>query len=106
MESSSWQGNDIWGMIRTLAVCCTAIHDCSKDDSETLAETSSDEMVIRAVWALYEISRLVSQQNHSNLSLTALNNALKSFYKKKGALQDQKISKSANANVNEQLARV
>jgi len=39
---------------------------------------------MKAVWALPEFSLLVSQQNHSDLSLTALDYALKRFYKKNG----------------------
>jgi len=62
-------------------------------------------MVMGAVRALCEFSLLVSQQNHSDLSLAALDDALKRFYKKKGAFQDQKMSKSANAKVDELLAR-
>jgi len=85
-------------------VNCAAILDCSEDDAKTPAETVSDEMVMGAVWALCEFSLVVSQQNHSNLSLTALDDALKRFYKKKGAFQDQILSKSAKANVNDPLA--
>jgi len=72
-------------MIRTLSVNCAPIPDCSKDDGKTAAETASDGMVMGAVRALCEFSLLVSQQNHSDLSLTAQDNALKQFYKKKGA---------------------
>jgi hypothetical protein len=104
MKSGSWQGKEIRGMIRTLAVNCAPILDCSKDDGKTPAETASDEMVMGAVRALCEFSLLVSQQNHSDLSLTALDDALKRFYKKKGAFRDQKMSKSAKAKVDEQLA--
>jgi hypothetical protein len=67
-------------MIRTLAVYCTPILVCSKDDGKTVAETASDEMVMRVVRALCEISLLVSLQNHSDLSLTALDDALKDFH--------------------------
>jgi len=72
-------------MVRTLAVNCVPILDCSEDDGKPPAETASDEMVMGAVRALCEFSLLVSQQNHSDLSLTALDNALKQFYKKNGA---------------------
>jgi len=92
-------------MIRTLAVNCAPILDCSKDDGKMAAETTSDEMVMGTVWALCEFSLLVNQQNHSDLSLTALDDALKQLYKKKGAFQEQKMSKSAKAKVDEQLAR-
>jgi len=62
-------------------------------------ETASDDMVMGAVRALCVFSLLVSQQNHCELSLTALDDALKRFYKKKGAFRDQIMLKSANAEV-------
>jgi len=105
MKSGSWQGKEIRGMIRTLAVNCAPILDCSQDAGKTAAETASDEMVMGAVRALCQLSLLVSQQNHSDLSLAALDDALKRFYKKKGAFRDQKMSKSAKAKVDELLAR-
>jgi len=105
MRSGSWQGKDTRGMIRTLAVNCTPILDCSQDAGKTAAETTSDEMVMGVVRALCEFSLLVSQQNHSDLSLTALDGALKRFHKEKGAFRDQTISKSAKAKVDELLAR-
>jgi len=70
-----------------------------------MAETASDEMVMGAVWALCEFSRHVSQQNHSDLSLTALDDALKRFFKKMDAFRDENMSKSAKAKVDELLAR-
>jgi len=80
MKSSSWQGNDLWGMIRTPAVNCATIPDCSKDYRITVVDTTSDEMGMGAVRALCEFSVLVCQQNHSNLTLPALDNALKQFH--------------------------
>jgi len=68
-------------------------------------ETAPNEMVMGAVQDLCELALLVSQPNHSDLSLTALDDALKQFYKKKSAVQEQKMSKSAKAKVDEQLAR-
>jgi len=105
MKSCSWQSKEMRGMIRTLAVNCAPILDCSKDDRKTPAETASYTIVKEAVRALWEFSLLVSQQNRSDLSLTALDDALKQLYKRKGAFRDQKISKSAKAKVNEWLAR-
>ena len=67
-------------------------------------ETASDEMVMEAVRALCEFSLLISQQNYSGLSLAALDDALQEFYKMTGAIQDQKMWKSAKANVDELLA--
>jgi len=55
------------------------------DDGKTPMETAGDALVIGAVWALCELSLHVRQQNHSDLSLTAPDNAQKRFYKKKGA---------------------
>ena len=92
-------------MIRSLAVNCALIRDCCKDDGKTPAETAYDELVMGAVRALCEFSLLGSQQHHSDLSLTALDNALKRFYKKKGAFREQKMSKYAKAQVDELLAR-
>ena len=60
-------------------------------------ETASDEMVMGAVPSFYLFSLLVNQQNHSGLSLTALDDGLKHLYKKKGAFRDQKMSQSAKA---------
>jgi len=57
--------------------------DCSTEDGKTLAEIASDEMVMGAVWALCEFSLLVSQQNHSDLFLTALDIALKQFKRRR-----------------------
>jgi len=79
--------------------------DRCKDDRKTPAETASDEMVMGAVRALCEFSLLVSQPNHSDLSLTALDDALNPFYKKKGAFREQKMLKSVKAEVDELLAR-
>jgi len=104
MKSGSWQGKEIRGMIRTLTVHCTPILDCFQDAGKTAAETAFDEMVMGAVRALCEFSHLVSQQNHSDVSLAALDDALKRFYKMHGAFRDEKMSKSAKAKVNELLA--
>jgi len=105
MKSGSWDGKEIQDMIRTLAVNCAPIVDYSQDAGKSAAETASDEMVMGAVLALCEFSLLVSQQNHSDLSLAALDDTLKRFYKKKGTFRDQKMSKSAKAKVDEPLPR-
>jgi hypothetical protein len=63
-------------MIKTLAVNSNPILFRSMDDRKTATETASDEMVMGALWTLCEFSLLVSQQNHSDLSLKALNDAL------------------------------
>ena len=69
-----------------------------------MVENASDEMVMGAVWALCEFSPLVSQQNHLHLFLKALDNALKWFYQKKGTFWEEKMLKSALAEVDELLA--
>jgi hypothetical protein len=48
-----------------------------KDDGKTVAETDFYVMGMGAVQALSEFSLLVSQQNHSDLSLKVLDDALK-----------------------------
>jgi len=92
-------------MIKTLAVNCAPILVCSTDDGKTAAETASDEMVMGAEWALCEFSLLVSQQNHSDLSLKELDDALKRFHEKKGIFCKPKMSKSGKAKVDDQLAK-
>jgi hypothetical protein len=104
MISGAWQAKEIRGMIRTLAVYYTPILDWSKDDGKTPAETASNEMVMGAVQAVCEFSLLVSQQSHCDISLTALDNALKRNYKEKGAFWDQKMLKSGKGKVDKQLA--
>jgi len=83
-KSGTWQGTEFCGIIRTLAMNCTPILVCCTDDGKTAAETASEEMVMGAVRALSEFSLLVSQQNHSDLSLKALDDAFKGFYQTKG----------------------
>jgi len=65
---------------------------------------ASDDMVMGAMRALCAFSLHESQQNHSDLSLKAVDDALMRFYWKKGIFRDQKMSKSAKATVNELLA--
>jgi len=88
MKLNSGQGQEIRGIIRTLVVNCTTIFYSSKDNQKTAAETSSDEMVMGAVRSLCSFSQLVSQQNHFDLSLTALHNALKGFCQTKGTFRE------------------
>jgi hypothetical protein len=92
-------------MIRTLVVNCAAILDSSPSNGKTAAETDSDQIVMGAVRAFCKLSLLVSQQNHSDPSLAALDDALKRFYKKKSAFRAQKMAMSAKANLDEILAR-
>jgi len=69
-----------------------------------VAENASDEMVMGAVRALCELSVLVGQQNHSNQSLKALDDAMMGFCPKKGIFREQKMLKSAKAKVDDLLA--
>jgi hypothetical protein len=48
LKSGTWQGKEIRGMIRTLAVNCAPILVCFKDERKSAAETASDEMVMGA----------------------------------------------------------
>jgi len=91
-------------MIQTPAVDCAQILVFYKDDGNTAAEKPYNEMVMGAMRALCEFSLLVSQQNHSNVSLKALHDALKRFYKKEGIFREQKMLKSAKAKVDDLLA--
>jgi len=91
-------------MIRTLAVNSALILVCSKDDRNTVVEKASNEMVMGSVQELCEYSLLVSQQTNSDLSLTALDDALKWFYQNKGILREQNIPMSAKAQVDDLLA--
>jgi len=77
VKSGTWQDKGICGMIRTLAVNCAPILFCSEYDGKTAVKTASDDMVMGAVQEFCEFPLLVSQQNHSPLSLNALDDALK-----------------------------
>jgi len=99
LRSGTWQCKEIHGMIRTVAVNCTPIVVCSRDDGKTAAETASDEMVMGAVEALCQFCLFVSQQNHSDLSLKALDDALKRFYQKKGIFVQQNAGSSMCASI-------
>jgi hypothetical protein len=101
LKCGTWQGTEIREMIRTLAVNCAPILDRSKDDGKTVVENASDEIVIGAVRALSEFTLLVSQQNHSDLSLIALDDALRRFYPKKGIFREQTMLKSVKTTVHD-----
>jgi hypothetical protein len=59
-------GKEIWGIIRTLAVNGTSILVCSMNDGKSVAQLTSDEIVMGAEWVFCGFSVLVSQQTHSN----------------------------------------
>jgi len=92
-------------MLRTLAVTCAAVTDCSLHARKTAVENASDEVVMGAVRVLCEFSLVVSQQNHSDLFLKALHGGLQQFYEKKGIFRDQTMSNSAKAQGDDLLAR-
>jgi DNA-binding LacI/PurR family transcriptional regulator len=64
-------------MNRILAVNCTPILDCSKNDPKTAVEAASDAMVMGVVQAFGEFSLLVSQQIHCDVTLRSLDDALR-----------------------------
>jgi len=82
LKCSTWQGKEHHEMIRTMAVICDPMLVCSKDDGKSAVEKASNGVVMGAVWAFWEFTLLVSQQNHSVQSLKALYNALMRFYLK------------------------
>jgi hypothetical protein len=104
-KTSPWQGVEIQDMIRTQAVHWALILNCFKDDRRPPAKTASIEMVLEEVRALCEWSLLDSQQDQTDLSLTAVDDTMNTFSKNKGAFRDQKMLKSAKTKVNKQLAR-
>jgi len=66
-----------------------------------VADTASDIMVLGAGQAFCELSLLVSQQNYSDLSFKALDNALNQFYQKQSSFRELNMSKHANTTVDE-----
>jgi len=68
------------------------------------ADKAADNQVMWVLCVLCKFSLLHSQQNNSDLSINVLDNALKWFYYKQGAFQWQKMSKTAKAKVDQQLA--
>jgi hypothetical protein len=93
------------GTIISLAVDYFPILDCSQDTGKIATENTFKEVVMDAVPALCEFSLLVRQQNQSDLSLKALDNAHKQLYKRKGNFRQRKLSKSVTASVDDLLAR-
>jgi len=84
LKNGTWAGTEIRGIIRTLEGIWAPILVFSKDDGKTAAETASNEIVMGIVRTCCEFSLLVSEQNHSDLSLKQLYNALTLFYQKNG----------------------
>jgi len=103
LKSCTWQSQYIRGGIRTQGVTFTPFLVSSDDDTNRVAETAANELVMVAVLALSGYSRLVSQQNHSDLSLKARDHVLKQCFQMHGACQTQKMSQCAMAKLKEQL---
>jgi len=93
-------------MIRTLAVNCAPILRHSTNDEKTAMKTDCDEMAMGAAQAFCEFSLLVSQQNHSDLSLKAVDNTLEQVDQETGIFRVQKLSNSATAQVDDLLTMV
>ena len=98
-------GERDWGMVRTLAVNCATILAGSMNDGTNADKISSVEEVMGTVRALCEFCLLVSQRSHSDLSLTALDDALKPFYSLKGVFRKQKMSKTTETKVMNEVRR-
>lgn len=103
IETSAWQGSEVWGICRKVAITCDPLSLSSNDNEKTVVGSALDEMVIGAVYILCEFSLLVSSQNHHDLSLKALDNPLNNFAKKMHSVQLQKVSQSAKPKVDEML---
>jgi len=91
-------------MIPMLAVNDTPILVRSNDNSRAAAETDSDVIVMWAEWVICEISDYNSNQNHSDLVLTATDNALRELNNRKGDFQVQKMKFSVKAWVDNPVA--
>jgi hypothetical protein len=95
----------IQGTIRTVAVICTQILDCSKDDRIIVVDTASTKKVMGAVPAFCEFTLPISQPCYSHQSLTTLGDSLTPYSKHNDIIKQQDMSKSAKPNVVEQWVR-
>jgi hypothetical protein len=91
-KSGTSQGKEIRGMVRTLAVDCVPILAGTMDETNA-DEISSDEEVMGTMRALSEFCLLISQQSHSDLSLTAFDDVLKQFYRLKSVSENRKCQR-------------
>jgi hypothetical protein len=66
--------------MNTLVIKCDVALDSKNDNENIVVEITSNEMVMCAVPALSEFSPHVSQENHSDISLKAQNDALLQIY--------------------------
>ena len=93
-SGGTWQGTEICGIIRKLAVNCTPVLVCSNDNGYCAADTASHKILMGAVQALCDGSPLDSQQNHSDPSLNTLENAFKQCIWKHGGFRETIVLKS------------
>jgi len=84
-----------------VAITCDPLIISCNDIEKSVVDAAFDEMVIGAVFVLCEFSLLVSSQNHHDLSLKALNNPLNNFEMELNSFQQQTVSKSVMAKLDD-----
>lgn len=89
--------------MRTLVVNSASIPFSSNDDMIFEILTASDDMVIGAVWQLFELSLLVSKYKHCKQSLKAPDGVLKLVYHNTGVFRKQTMLNSAFIKVEEHV---
>jgi len=77
-------------MIGTLVIKCDVALDSTMDNENIAVEIASNELVMGAVPALCEFSPHVSQENHSDISLKAQNDALMQFTRRRVLFNNRK----------------
>jgi hypothetical protein len=93
-------------MIRLQEVNCTPRFDNFQGDRKAAADTACEEFVMETVWALYVLSLIINQQNHTVLSFPVLDNTLKQFDVKQSPFQVLTLLKSVKAKVDDELAKL
>lgn len=69
------------------------------DSARSTAEVGTDELVLQAIYTFCYFSILVRIQNHTALSLMALNDVLGLFYHRWGDFQEKTMCNSVKAKV-------
>jgi len=77
LKSGTWQVKETCGIIRTLAAKCAPILSAQKMTEELCGKKPLMKLEMRALRALCELSLLISQHNHSDLCITARDDARK-----------------------------
>jgi len=77
LQSGTRHDKEIHAFIKTLAVNCPSNLPSSKDDRYTMAETATDVIVMGIPHAFCEFSLCVSEESQSDISLKALDDAMK-----------------------------